>query len=113
MIATPKSRKSNEEIYNNTENELDRATPMHASQGSALPPIYMNDSGRFNGEVKLEEILYHFNILNTHQKFVDYNIDLDAFLLLKESDLDDLDFSLGPKVKILNAISGMKNSISL
>ena len=63
----------------------------------------------FSGEVKLEEVLKHFNILACHYTLLSEDIDFDAFFKLTEADLVQMQFRIGPKRKLLSAITGKVN----
>lgn len=62
---------------------------------------------RFTGQIKLEEVLKHFNVLACHYTLLAEDIDFDSFVQLTEADMEKMQLRIGPKRKLLAAIDGI------
>lgn len=65
-----------------------------------------------SGYASLERFLTAFGLSQYIQKFKDEQIDLDALMLLTESDMKSLGLPLGPYRKLVNAVQERKQALS-
>ncbi|XP_026317582.1 Usher syndrome type-1G protein homolog [Hyposmocoma kahamanoa] len=65
-----------------------------------------------SGYASLERFLTAFGLSQYIQKFKDEQIDLDALMLLTESDMKSLGLPLGPYRKLVNAVHERKQALS-
>lgn len=65
-----------------------------------------------SGYASLERFLTAFGLSQYVQKFKDEQIDLDALMLLTESDMKSLGLPLGPYRKLVNAVQERKQALS-